>query len=187
MKGFLQWLVHWACRADTRDFVEPQLSPCMALPSKLGRQPCWVACLLYSMCLWYYLLQLHACYKMQHARCNFIIGNHIEVQMFTVILYCNVWLVFVWWTLSWNFRTIYWGQKLTLAQICRTGPSGYIRRRAGTTALCLLGSWIVIKFRNCKREWKKRVGQRPYLITFDATGSPCHELTSWDNSSSMSI
>jgi hypothetical protein len=28
---------------------------------------------------------------------------------------------------------------------------------------------------------------RPYLINFDATGSPCHELTSWDNSSSMSI
>jgi hypothetical protein len=29
--------------------------------------------------------------------------------------------------------------------------------------------------------------QRPYLINFDATGSPCHEVTSWDNSSSMSI
>ncbi len=29
--------------------------------------------------------------------------------------------------------------------------------------------------------------QRPYLINFDATGSPCHELTSWDNSRSMSI
>ncbi len=28
---------------------------------------------------------------------------------------------------------------------------------------------------------------RPYLINFDATGSPCHELTTWDNSSSMSI
>jgi hypothetical protein len=28
---------------------------------------------------------------------------------------------------------------------------------------------------------------RPYLNNFDATGSPCHELTSWDNSSSMSI
>jgi hypothetical protein len=28
---------------------------------------------------------------------------------------------------------------------------------------------------------------RPYLINLDATGSPCHELTSWDNSSSMSI
>ncbi len=28
---------------------------------------------------------------------------------------------------------------------------------------------------------------RPYLVNFDATGSPCHELTSWDNSSSMSI
>ncbi len=29
--------------------------------------------------------------------------------------------------------------------------------------------------------------QRPYLKNFDATGSPCHELTSSDNSSSMSI
>jgi hypothetical protein len=29
--------------------------------------------------------------------------------------------------------------------------------------------------------------QRPYLINFDATGRPCHELTSWDNSSSMSV
>jgi hypothetical protein len=29
--------------------------------------------------------------------------------------------------------------------------------------------------------------QRPYLNNFDATGSPCHELTSWNNSSSMSI
>ncbi len=36
----------------------------------------------------------------------------------------------------------------------------------------------------------RKVGKqalRPYLINFDATGSPCHELTSWDNSSSMSI
>jgi hypothetical protein len=28
---------------------------------------------------------------------------------------------------------------------------------------------------------------RPYLINFDATGIPCHELTSWDNSSSIGI
>ena len=34
---------------------------------------------------------------------------------------------------------------------------------------------------------RRRRDQRPYLINFDATGSPCHELTSWDNSSSMSI
>jgi hypothetical protein len=27
----------------------------------------------------------------------------------------------------------------------------------------------------------------PYLNNIDATGTPCHELTSWDNSSSMSI
>ncbi len=32
-----------------------------------------------------------------------------------------------------------------------------------------------------------KIDLRPYLINFDATGSPCHELTSWDNSSSMSI
>jgi hypothetical protein len=30
----------------------------------------------------------------------------------------------------------------------------------------------------------KKPAQRPYLNNFDAT---CHELTSWDNSSSMSI
>jgi hypothetical protein len=36
-------------------------------------------------------------------------------------------------------------------------------------------------------ERKNKRTQRPYLINFDATGSPCHELTSWDNSSSMSI
>ncbi len=62
-KGVLSWLVRWACRASTRDFfpalaglVGPvqntfsspftfliSLSPS---PSKLGRQPCWVACLL---------------------------------------------------------------------------------------------------------------------------------------------
>ena len=34
---------------------------------------------------------------------------------------------------------------------------------------------------------KSKTVLRPYLINFDATGSPCHELTSWDNSSSMSI
>ncbi len=63
MKGFLPWLVTWACRADTREFcpalsptvgpvqnifssphiISPHLSP---LPSKLDRQSCCVACLL---------------------------------------------------------------------------------------------------------------------------------------------
>jgi len=40
---------------------------------------------------------------------------------------------------------------------------------------------------SCSR-WKgEQKNKRPYLINFDATGSPCHELTSWDNSSSMSF
>ncbi len=55
-KGVLPWLVRWACRASTRyicsasaaligpvDTISMLLSPS---PSKLGRQPCWVACLL---------------------------------------------------------------------------------------------------------------------------------------------
>jgi hypothetical protein len=29
--------------------------------------------------------------------------------------------------------------------------------------------------------------QRQYLSIFNATGSPCHELTSWDNSTPSSI
>ncbi len=54
------WLVRWACRAGTRDFcsvLEALVSPVQNIfdtisvpvspsPSKLGRQPCWVACLL---------------------------------------------------------------------------------------------------------------------------------------------
>ncbi len=65
MKGDLSWLVHWACRASTsiRDFyfalaalVGPVQNifpspyiisiPLSPSPSKLGRQPCWVACLI---------------------------------------------------------------------------------------------------------------------------------------------
>jgi hypothetical protein len=63
MKGVLPWLVRWACRAGTRDFcsalaaeVDPVQNifsssytismPLSPSPSKLGRQPCWVACLL---------------------------------------------------------------------------------------------------------------------------------------------
>ncbi len=34
---------------------------------------------------------------------------------------------------------------------------------------------------------KTNLVQRPYLNNFDATVSPCQELTSWDNSSSKSI
>jgi hypothetical protein len=63
MKGVLSWLVHWACRASARDFcsalaalvgpvqnIFPSpyiiLIPLSPSPSKLGRQPCWVACLI---------------------------------------------------------------------------------------------------------------------------------------------
>jgi hypothetical protein len=66
-----------------------RLLSCLSCPHGIAQQAGQAAVLgrLYlSMCLWHYLLQLHACYKMQHARCNFIIGNHIEVQVFTHIL-----------------------------------------------------------------------------------------------------
>jgi hypothetical protein len=69
MKGVLSWLVHWACRAEPRDFVLPELEhalvgapykiffsspytisiPLSASPNNLGRQPCWVACLVVSV------------------------------------------------------------------------------------------------------------------------------------------
>ncbi len=68
MKGVLSWPVPWACRAGTRDFCSPLASLVGPLqniffltiqyfnsfvpipsPSKLGRQPCWVACL--SLCV----------------------------------------------------------------------------------------------------------------------------------------
>ncbi len=56
MKGFFPWLVRWAYRAGTRDFcyalsvlVGPVpytiLIPVSPTQRKLGRQPCWVACL----------------------------------------------------------------------------------------------------------------------------------------------
>ncbi len=74
MKGVLSWLVRWACRAGTRDFcsalaalvgpvqnifsppytISIPLSP-YASPGKLGRQPCWVACLLGESLLMYVL------------------------------------------------------------------------------------------------------------------------------------
>ncbi len=54
----------------------------------------------------------------------------------------------------------------------------------GRGRVCWGEQWICWWY----RMWQKRFcNQRPYLINFDATGSPCHELTSWDNSSSMSI
>ncbi len=63
MKGVLPWLVPWAGRADTRDFRSALVAPVSPVqifffspytlsiplspsPSKLGRQPSWVACLL---------------------------------------------------------------------------------------------------------------------------------------------
>jgi hypothetical protein len=63
MKGVLSWLVFWACRAGTSDFcsalaalvgpVKKHFSSAYTIsislslsPSKLGRQPFWVACLL---------------------------------------------------------------------------------------------------------------------------------------------
>ncbi len=63
MKRVLPWWVRWTCRACPRDFVLPWLLqspqykvfvsspyiisiPLSLSPSKLGRQPCWVACLL---------------------------------------------------------------------------------------------------------------------------------------------
>jgi hypothetical protein len=55
IKGVLSWLVRWATRASTRDFCSAlavQASPVhfqflSPSPSKLGRDPCWVACLTY--------------------------------------------------------------------------------------------------------------------------------------------
>jgi hypothetical protein len=67
MKGVLSWLVHWAFRAstNTRDFCSALAAlvgpvkniipsaymyiisvPLSPSPSKLGRQPGWVACLI---------------------------------------------------------------------------------------------------------------------------------------------
>ncbi len=63
MKGVLPWLVCWACRAGIRDFCSAPVAlvgpvqnmffspytvsiPLSTSPSKLGRQPRWVACLL---------------------------------------------------------------------------------------------------------------------------------------------
>ncbi len=63
MEGALPWLVRWACRADILNFCPAFAalvgllqkffsSPCTISihlspsPSKLGRQSCWVACLL---------------------------------------------------------------------------------------------------------------------------------------------
>jgi hypothetical protein len=63
MRGVLPWLFRWTCRTDTRDFC-PALAALVGpveniyfliihyfnfflspSPSKLGRQPCWIACL----------------------------------------------------------------------------------------------------------------------------------------------
>jgi hypothetical protein len=66
-KRSFTWSVRWACYAGTRDFCSALAAlvglaqnifsspyiisiPLSPSPSKLGRQPCWVACL--SMCLW---------------------------------------------------------------------------------------------------------------------------------------
>jgi hypothetical protein len=60
-EGVLPWLVRWACPVGTRDFWSVSaalfgpvrnifsllyaiLIPLSPSPSKLGRQPCWVAC-----------------------------------------------------------------------------------------------------------------------------------------------
>jgi hypothetical protein len=65
MKGVLLWLVRWGCLAITRDFfyalaalvgsvqnIFSSLYTISILYPLLGRQPCWVACLLVHMCLW---------------------------------------------------------------------------------------------------------------------------------------
>ncbi len=83
IKGILPWLVRWACRAGTRDFwyclgcssrpstklvfssmytISIPLSPS---PSKLGRQPCWVACLS-SMCLCDYPMYISSSFMVSY-------------------------------------------------------------------------------------------------------------------------
>ncbi len=74
MKGVLPWLVHWSCHAGTRDFW-PALAACSSRPSTkyffpartlfqcicphrlsskaLGRQSCWVSCLLICFSVFY--------------------------------------------------------------------------------------------------------------------------------------
>jgi hypothetical protein len=69
MKGVLSWLVRWASRTSTRDFCSAlavQASPVhfqflSPSPSKLGRHPCWVACLLVCVSDYYllYTAQVH--------------------------------------------------------------------------------------------------------------------------------
>ncbi len=70
MKGVLSWLFSWACFcsalaalvSSVHSFFSSQyaisisLSP---LPSKLGRQPCWVACLLVCVSILYLSPQIH--------------------------------------------------------------------------------------------------------------------------------
>jgi hypothetical protein len=61
-----------------------RLLSCLSWPHGIAQQAGQAAVLgrlSLSMCLWYSLLQLHACYKMQHARCNLV------NQMFTYIFY----------------------------------------------------------------------------------------------------
>jgi hypothetical protein len=68
MKEVLSWFVRWACRGGRRDFCSalaalvgpvknifssPYTSSILlsSSSSKLGRQPCWVACLLVLACV----------------------------------------------------------------------------------------------------------------------------------------
>jgi hypothetical protein len=95
MKGGLHWLVRWTCHAGKRDFcpvLAAQVGVCPQGIAQQADQAAVMGRLYLGMCLWYSLLQLHACYKMQYARCNFIIGSS-GVDAYTII--CTQQILFV--------------------------------------------------------------------------------------------
>ncbi len=86
MKGVLSWLVRWVCRAGIRDFCSALAAlvgpvknifsspyiisiPLSPSPSNLGRQPCWISCLVVvSVSFGYYV----TCKLLQFIFLNFL-------------------------------------------------------------------------------------------------------------------
>ncbi len=142
MKGALPCLVRWACRAGTRDFcsalavlVGPEqniffLSPS---PSKLGRQPCWVACLLVCVSGGNYTRLLPHVFKvaLPPQYCT----PPPAIQAIQVI--------------SWYTTTARWWYSDG-----KTWP--YLNSAGGGGASSLVGTQLVLRWQN--RTWKKRGG-----------------------------
>jgi hypothetical protein len=116
MNGVLPWLVRWSCPASTRDFFLPWLALVVPVqniffltiyyfnyfipsPSKLGRQPCWVACLL--VCVSVHANRVASSLSKGDIRLQWSSVKNKNTKIKSAVYFCR------WNCFCWNRKTLY--------------------------------------------------------------------------------